>query len=263
MKTAVLKQEGRRKRQTSAKAASKELPSPEEYLKQNPIPGGLMYYPGSGTDYGPMKLFHELGRLDRFIHADYMATRAEAEQTTGWLWERYERRVRELGPEKFRARTWEDLWHPQSRERRRNLIAQGHAFQQEIRTGPGPRHVDFYFIFVDAIGLWPFLVRAGMKPDVVVLQDHGFGGNWDAFGKTGKFHEEVEKAGHWPEHLLVAGNTRPWPGYEAVSRAGYQEGQMHGHVRAIYRKEKKPDRPTIPGIWDDEALMEMAGVSGR
>ena len=47
----------------------KALPSPEGYLKRKPISGGLLYYPGSFVDYGPIKLFHKLDRVNRFIHA--------------------------------------------------------------------------------------------------------------------------------------------------------------------------------------------------
>jgi hypothetical protein len=225
----------------------KALPSPEEYLKRNPMPGGMLYYPGSGLDYGPMKLFYELGKARRFIHADYMAERAEAEQTTRWLWERYERRVTELEPKKFRAREWADLWHPGARGKRPQVVPRSYGFQQEIRTGAGKDHVDFYFLWVDAIGAWKHLVMAGYKPDVVVLQDHGFGGNWGHFGGERDLYREVQKAGHWPEYLLVAKNTRPWPGYRAVSRAAYQKGQMHSHDRAIYRRDGSEEWPYIPG----------------
>jgi hypothetical protein len=45
----------------------------------------------------------------------------------------------------------------------------------------------------------------------------------------------------------VAKNTRPWPGYRAVSRAAYQKGQMHSHDRAIYRRDGSEEWPYIPG----------------
>ena len=218
----------------------KALPSPEEYLRSNPIPGGMLYYPGSGTDYGPMKLFYEIGKACRFIYADYLTKRADAEKITQWLWEKYEHSVKELEPKKFRARQWADLWHPAVREKRQKDVLSSYGFQQEIRTGTGKDHLDFYFLWVDAIGAWKHLVRAGYKPDVVVLQDHGFGCNWttpDGFGGNGALCREVQKAGHWPEYLLVADNSRPWPGYLAVSSGGPQAGQMHGHHRAIYRRD--------------------------
>ena len=47
----------------------KALPSPEEYLKRNPISGGLLHYLGRFVDYGPMNMFCELGKVRSFIHA--------------------------------------------------------------------------------------------------------------------------------------------------------------------------------------------------
>lgn len=213
------------------------LPSPEEYLRMNPVPGGLLYYPGSYTDTGPMKLFYEFGEVNRFLHADYLAMKGEALGTTQWLWEKYERKVTDLGLETFGAGSWEDFWDPQIRERRRDNIQKSHGVRQEVRTGPAGEQVDFIFLHVDAIGAWKHLVRAGYKPDVVVLQDHGFGGNWGHFGGEREFYRAVQQAGHWPEYLLVADNTRPWPGYRAMSSSGHQAGQMHGHHRAIYRRD--------------------------
>ena len=229
----------------------KTLPSPEEYLKQNPILGGLLYYPGSFVDAGPMKLFHQFGGLRRFIHVDYRPHTSQGtyQRTTEGVFDASPETT-PIGPEKFRARRWKDLWHAQVGERWEDEAERSFGFKQEFRFEGPKKHVDFTFMFVDAIGAWKFLIRAGSLPDVVVLHDHGFGGNWatqDGFGGTGQLYQEVEKVGHWPEHLLVADNTRPWPGYQPVSQATYQKGQMHGHRRAIWRKEQKPDRPTFPG----------------
>ena len=47
----------------------KALPSMEQYLKRDPILGGLLYYLGRFVDYGPMKPFDEVGKVRSFIHA--------------------------------------------------------------------------------------------------------------------------------------------------------------------------------------------------
>jgi len=194
-----------------------------------------------------MKLFYEIGKACRFIYADYLTKRADAEKTTQWLWEKCKRTVKELQPKKFKAQQWADLWHSAVREKRKKDVLSSYGFQQEIRTGTGKDHLDFYFLWVDAIGAWKHLVRAGYKPDVVVLQDHGTGGNWGHFGGEREFYRAVQQAGHWPEYLLVADNTRPWPGYRAMSSSGHQAGQMHGHHRAIYRRDGSEKSSYNPG----------------
>ena len=263
----------------------KTLPSPEEYLKQNPIPGGLLYYPGSFVDAGPMKLFHQFGGLRRFIHVDYRPHTSQGtyQRTTEGVFDASPETT-PIGPEKFRARRWKDLWHSQVGERWEEEAERSFGFKQEFRFGGPKKHVDFTFMSVDAIGAWKFLIRAGSLPDVVVMCADGLNWTEGGFGGEGRFYQEVKKAGHWPEFLFV-GCSIPWPGYEQVSHS-IVIGD--GLPRSIYRREKKADRPTLApadlpppkqgccsavvgkvadataflGMWDDEAWMELAGISG-
>ncbi len=55
------------------------------------------------------------------------------------------------------------------------------------------------------------------NPFAVVLQDHGFGGNWARFGGDGSALRAIAQQFTLPELLLVGENTSPWPGYKAVS----------------------------------------------
>jgi len=220
------------------------LPSPEEYLRRNPIPGGMLYYPGSFVDAEPMKLFHGHGGLRRFIHVDYRPGIGEEyyQKTTENIFNG-SMTTRPIGPEKFKARRWKDVWHPQAGERWIQEAVRSFGFHQEFRFAAPQKHVDFMFMAVDAVGAWKFLIRTGYLPNVVVLCADGL--NWvpGGFGGDGKFYEEVKKAGHWPEYLYV-GCARPWPGYTQVSRTV----KMYDlPARAIYRREG-PGKPSYnPG----------------
>jgi hypothetical protein len=65
----------------------------------------------------------------------------------------------------------------------------------------------------------------------VVLQDHGFGGNWNRFGRDGRLHQYARE--NLPRLLYVAPNTTPWPGYVPRSCLGNGEG-IHESRRAIF-----------------------------
>ena|GEM_PF-1035223 len=210
----------------------KALPSPEEYLRWNPIPGGMLYYPGSFVDAEPMKLFHGHGGIRGFIHVDYRpGIREEYYKKTTENIFNGSMTTRSIGPEKFKARRWRDLWHPQVVEKWSEEAERSFGFHQEFRFEAPQKHVDFMFMSIDAVGVWRFLIQAGYLPNVVVLCADGL--NWASggFGGEGVFYEEVKKAGHWPEYLFV-GCATAWPGYSQASRT---VKKYDVPARSIYR----------------------------
>ena len=77
--------------------------------------------------------------------------------------------------------------------------------------------------------------KPGTVPDAIVLQDHGFGGNWTTFGARGRLYQYANPY-HLPRRLYISINTYPWPGFIAGSCLGDGEGQdeEHEHPRAVY-----------------------------
>ncbi len=64
-----------------------------------------------------------------------------------------------------------------------------------------------------------FCQRGPLKvppPFAILLQDDGFGGNYNRFG-GGHFLERLAQyAGALPRWLLIADNTKPWEGYRRL-----------------------------------------------
>jgi hypothetical protein len=69
----------------------------------------------------------------------------------------------------------------------------------------------------------------------MVLQDHGFGGNWMNFGdKQGPLYQLAAQSG-LPDWLLVADNTKYWSGFQVASDWSLAAGSA-GHKRRLWRR---------------------------
>ena len=101
--------------------APAQMPTPPDYLKslsREPkvlSRSAILYYPGSGTDDGPFRLFAENSKVAKVIYADYLLSEHDAREfithLPGW---QLEGEIVRPEPGFFHARTWEDFW-PDSR----------------------------------------------------------------------------------------------------------------------------------------------------
>lgn len=195
----------------------------------------VMFYPGAGTDHGPLAFFAKEFEFDRFVFADYGLTRDEV---IGFIsdipgWSLVPDSVRDLAPGDFDAQTWADFWHPDCDVNRHD---QPFAFECQLRDRGG-RVVLLRYLGVDAFGCYRALLKSkGWQPAAVSLQDHGFGGNWSMFGGDSPMFHSASAARLLPDTLLVAANTDPWPGYMPSGQEAKSPGQAHGHRRFVYRR---------------------------
>lgn len=114
----------------------------------------------------------------------------------------------------------------------------------------GPSRIAFLHVQCDAVWLyWNLWTRSGRQarptPYAILLQDHGYGGNWTTFGRGGALHGLVKAARRFPEWLLVASNTKVWPDYEPASEPTKKQNRTLFHwssdKRPLYLR---PDRIT-------------------
>ena len=194
----------------------------------------ILYYPGSGTDYGPFRLFAENSNVTTVIYADYRVTEHEARQfithLPGW---QLEGEIERLEPDFFRADWWEDFWpdDPASREN----AGPPTAFALRATLSRSTKSVEFLFLATEAIQTFSILAESGLVPTMVVLQDHGFGCGWAKFGGESNLFTSASSVG-LPQLLLVAANTAPWPGYGRASESTEYDEQMPTHPRALFRR---------------------------
>jgi len=105
----------------------------------------------------------------------------------------------------------------------------------EVGDDHGPDRLAILVVGGDGIATYDALFcQAHSTPPAyaIVLQDHGFGGNWTHFGGDSLLWQLA--AARPPPWLLVADNTQAWPAYERVSSP--DTGGMHGNARALFQR---------------------------
>jgi hypothetical protein len=207
----------------------------------------VVFYPGSGTDGQPVEFFGSRHAAHCFVFADYGLTKEHVQRELGGAGHPFagyesaghiELRERDLTPH-----GWAPHIQPVEAPRGPHAHGGSYAFIEilERRTGfddaHGPRRLAILFLCADGVAAYDalFCQTKSRAPFAVVLQDHGFGGNWTRFGQGGSLEQLASQTERSPEFLLVADNTEAWTGYSAVDgpAAG---GGVHGFDRQLWRR---------------------------
>ena len=72
-------------------------------------------------------------------------------------------------------------------------------------------------------------------PWLFLLQDHGFGCNYDRFGKDGYLDAIIRESNIRPDYVICATNTHICDGYSRVEGTKETSGGMHNHERFLYK----------------------------
>lgn len=217
----------------------------------------ILYYPGSATDGHPISVFGKAHAVHCFVYADSGFSKAELERQLtdpadhehpmGYsLLSLIDVAERELTP------------HGWTRHEALSSDADEHFLATRPPEGPfavfavlernpdrgddhGPKRLALLHIGGDGYATFDalFCQKNSRLPYAVLLQDHGFGGNWnrEGFGGEGLLWRLAhQKGGKMPTWLFVAtDNTQPWPGYREVSAPSH--GGMHHVPRSLFATE--------------------------
>ena len=224
------------------------------FLPQQFFGSRVVYYPGSGTDGHPVQLFGSTHSAHSFVYADYGLRQADLEA--------------ELEHPRYGFRGYHTLARHQLRQS--DLVPVGwvpHIRADEIRPdiygfaavinapfgflevlerdsefddNHGARRLAILFLGADGIATYDalFCQRHSISaPYAVVLQDHGFGGNYDRFGRDSLLERIATRCNVFPRWLLVADNTDPWLGFARVNNVDGDRGGMHNMLRYLYERQ--------------------------
>jgi hypothetical protein len=214
----------------------------------------VVYYPGSGTDGHPVKLFGSTHCAHCFVYADYGITENNMKE--------------ELNHPIYRFRGYHTLARVQLREH--DLVPDGwnkHVNLDEshmdmslfVKTSPfgflevlerdqefdnnhGAQRLAILFLGADGVAAYDALFCQQsniLPPFAIVIQDHGFGSNYTNFGQDGLLHQIASECNVFPRWLLVADNTYPWEGFVKVPDVDGNAGGMHNTLRFLYERCKK------------------------
>jgi len=235
-----------------------ELPFVDEFLAGNGDMGTLVY-PGVGTDWGPLKVFATT--CNKFILIDYYISKADARQfllDLPWFVNRSIQElvsIQELGPDDFGVANWQAFWQegpnkgygsdwgmmsPDSNPLDWGMMSpDSDPFVLKAQLhNPNGNLSEVYYFGTEAIKTFEVLCDFGMKPGVIVCQDHGlFSGQWTDFSGFSLLYAAAVRHNALPKYLyLDTSISWPcWPGYEKqVSQPHIDRGQQHKFPRALF-----------------------------
>jgi hypothetical protein len=93
------------------------------------------------------------------------------------------------------------------------------------------------FFMTDAIAMYHslFVHEYRKAPWILLLQDHGLGGNYDRFGRGGILDRIIRSSSMRPEFIILGHSTVLWEGYERVAGAMEVRGGIHGRWRSLHQ----------------------------
>ncbi len=201
--------------------------------------GCILYYPGCGTDLGPLRTLAATDNggcdLSAVIYVDYLAPVTELKKRLRQMHHGQPLVFSNITPSQLGHHHWGDFWSSNINSRYHAHPNDGRGFVCEIALKNG-RRFKFIYLRTDGVETYINLLHTPLQPHVVVLQDHGFGANWTEFGGENEMYQAAQQQAALPPWLYVANNTRPWPGYSGVGKATCDKGQMHHYKRRLFQR---------------------------
>lgn len=217
----------------------------------------VVFYPGAGSDGHAVKLFGSSHSAHCFVYADYSTGKAsvlaELDSSASGYRGRFAgyhglARV-ELTQQQITPMQWIPHVSPANLEYPRITP---YAFLEVLERDDdfgddhGVHRLAILFLGADGFATYDALFCQGngnRAPYAVMLQDHGFGGNYDSFGAGGLLERLARNTGVFPDWLLVADNTGAWEGFEQVPDIDCDHGGMHAHARCLYKNTRAQSNP--------------------
>ncbi len=227
-----------------------EFQDSDGFSREHFFASRVVYYPGAGTDGHPVKLFGSTHCAHCFVYADYGVSQDRLETELAHStrhFNGYHTKSRIKLTEKDLAPSgWIPHVQPGPvRLRDPGIMPFGFLEILERDDGMdddhGPERLAILFLGADGIAAYNALFcqsDSTAKPFAIVIQDHGFGGNYDSFG-GGSLLERGAIHGHvLPRFLLVAERSKPWKGFSRIQGIDGDPGGMHSSRRFLHEQDE-------------------------
>lgn len=200
----------------------------------------LVFYPGSGFDGQAVKDFGSAHAAHCFIYADYLIEeskmRAELSDATSPF-----KGYRSLKRVSFDPAVVSPVNEFLPRFDGRSVTpAAPYCFLEilernsDLTDEHGAERMAILFAGMDAYACFDAIFSGTQRQLLaLVLQDHGFGGNYSKFGQGGLLEGIANKCGAFPELMLVGPHTSPWPGYAPIKGAAMGR---HPSARILFER---------------------------
>lgn len=221
--------------------------------------GRTAYYPGAGFDGHMVKVLNKAHATHAFIHVDYGVSQREilkelnsnphAVHGYSVLYV-VDVDLEDLAPHNWHELPWMGPNEPVSSAFVHGRLKPWHhhmhpfammaVFERVPEKGSEHGAERFAVLFIGADGASTYQALYGLRdgtppPYLLLIQDHGFGGNYSSFSKDGMLHHYAQLINVFPKYLLVAWNSRKWDGYAPVSDAQPDFERQPIHYRKLYK----------------------------
>lgn len=214
----------------------------------------IVRYPGYGDDGQPVRLFGAAGAAHVFIYADYAVRREELIQRLGSAdrgFRGYEvLDILDLEQGDLVPDGWAPTLPAEMLQGARHAMRSGEAYgmlailerQEGFQGDHGPERLAILFLGADGIATYDALFcqpASRVAPFGMVIQDHGFGGNYSSFGRSGRLYKIARAAHVFPKFLLAEKDGSrgcDWPGYDLVDGLEHDLGGMHANHRFLFER---------------------------
>lgn len=212
----------------------------------------VVFYPGAATDGHPIKLFGSTHSAHCFVYADYGVSKEDIISELEHPQHRvlgYNTLARiELKQEDLVPHGWKQHINYQAYLGERPWTyneAKSYGFVEILERSEdhsenhGGKRLAILFLGADGIATYDALFcqdNGTPPPFAMLLQDHGFGGNYDHFGNGRLLHQIASRRNVFPSFMLVAENSNPWFGYTIIDGLAATKGGMHNGQRFLYTR---------------------------
>ena len=207
----------------------------------------VVFYPGSGHDGHAVKVFGRDHVAHCFVYADYWAPEGSIRESLDdpiHHFKGYHSIARiSLTIKDLITRPWQPHAAPGHEWAKPHIEPYGflEVLERDAEFGPdhGAERLAIIFLGADGHATYDALFCQGNPPKppfAVLLQDHGFGGNYSKFGRGGVMEKIAKATRSRPEFLFVAENTKAWEGYRREPEVEGDADGMHGDLRFLFRK---------------------------
>lgn len=211
--------------------------------------GRMGYYPGSYFDGTLMKIANKAHCTHAFLYVDYLLSRKDLE-----------RHLKEpncvQGYHSIGRMEWteKDLmpngqyplnvsYRPSINPNTFHLDETPYCFMEIMERNnihgdeKGAKRFAITFLLADGIATYYQLFCREYKkePWIFLLQDHGFGCNYDCFGRGGFLDAIITANKCHPEFVICADNTGIWDGYTRIAEVRPLNDHVHNE-RMLYRR---------------------------
>lgn len=205
-----------------------QSPAKAKDLVQDFLQSRLCVYPGSGQDGTTVQIFNEAQACHCFLYIDYSISRAQLEvelQQHGFLDYKSVARI-DVSEGDFGIGNWTP--HLRAEEvNYRFTPVKPYAVLEILEKSPdavvsGASRLAILFLAADGHAAYDAVFcqkNSGPAPFALIVQDHGFGGNWADFGAGGPMERIASRTKVFPSMILVGDNTQPWSDYGPIDGA--------------------------------------------